>query len=88
MNTQLNIYERLRRHERDVTLFGRLFVEWSRDRELRNGEAHQRLDAIEAQLARLEGRVRMTELSCRPAPMRFQGFGPSRSAVSLNIQQS
>jgi hypothetical protein len=87
MNTHINIHERLRRHERDVALFGRLFADWSRGRAGRDAEAHQRLDGIEAQLARLELSVRMTESSCRPA-IRTQGPGPSRAAVFLTVQQS
>lgn len=88
MNTHNSIHQALGRHERDVALFARLFTDWSRGRARRNAEAHQRLDGIEAQLARLERSVRMTESSCRPAGIRLQDPGPSRAAVSLTVQQS
>ena len=88
MNIHNSIHERLRHHERDVALLGRLFADWSRGRERRNSEAHQRLDAIEAQLARLERYVSMTELSRRPAAMRKQGSGTPGTAIPLVFQQS
>lgn len=88
MNTHLTIHERLRRHERDVALLDRLFADWSRGRERRNAEAHQRLDAIEAQLARLERSVRMAQPSRRPSPAVRQRSGGSQTAISLAIQPS
>lgn len=88
MNTQINIQERLRLHDRDVALFGRLFADWSRDRERRNAEAHQRLDSIEAQLVRLERGIRMAVPPLEPACMVSLRAGGCRTAISLAVQQS
>lgn len=51
---------RLAAHLRDVDLFGKLFSSWTRGRRRHTAEIDHALDAIEAQLARLEQTVTMT----------------------------
>jgi hypothetical protein len=51
---------RLAAHRRDIDLFERLFSTWTRGRRRHTEDVHQSLDAIDAQLARLERTVTMT----------------------------
>ena len=54
---------RLAAHRRDVDLFGRLFSNWTRGRRRHTLEANQSLEALDAQLARLERTVTMTAVA-------------------------
>ena len=73
------------KHERDVALFGRLFAEWNRGRARKASAADQRLDSIEAQLARLERAVTMgiPARPARPGPNRPDS---RRASVPLAAQ--
>jgi hypothetical protein len=88
MNTHITIHERLRLHDRDVALLGRLFADWTRARDQRNTEAHRQLDAIEVQLAKLERSVGMVAPPVRRAAATTKASGGSRAAICLAIQQS
>lgn len=86
MSHDIPISECRRRHPRDLALLERLFAEWKRGRTRHNVQAHQRLDAIEAQLALLEQTVRMTD---RPAVVGIEGGSRtrrSRTVVPFTIQ--
>lgn len=67
MSHRITFEERLCRHNRDLDLFGQLFATWTKGRTQIAAEANQRLDAIEAQLARLERTVTMATPAVRPA---------------------
>ena len=54
---------RLAAHRRDVDLFERLFSNWIQNRRRYVQDVHQSLDALDAQLARLERTVTMTAVA-------------------------
>lgn len=88
MNTHNTIHQRIRHHDRDVTLLGRLFAEWNRGRTRRTVEADQRLDALEAQLARLEWTVTMEVPAATPARPTPNRPDSRRASVPLAAQTS
>jgi hypothetical protein len=65
MITQHSIRQQIQRLERDLTLFDRLFSQWSNGHQLAEADSHQWLDGIEGQLARLERSVTMPSTTTR-----------------------
>lgn len=73
MSQPRKIQDRIARHGRDVVLMERLFSQWRRERVEPVAQANARLDAIEAQLARLERIVTMAQpvrIRTEPSPDR------------------
>ena len=88
MSPHISIHPVLRRHDRDVALLGRLFAQWARGSAQRNATANRRLDAIEAQLARLERAVSMEVLPVRTAADCVQRAGHLRPVLCPAVLQN